>query len=764
MRRNRLLLLVFISILLVAALSILLAPLSVSSGLRLWAWWQARQQGLLIQLGKIDAPFLRPVTIRDVRISDTKSSPVHLEINGEHAVIDLDLPRILMGARGRAIRSLSVETLQLRINRNFSPAEPRKSLPAWATLQQLLPNNFNLPNFQLRIEDGPNVFLLRNAALSGSEVEAGRFRAGEVTIASPFVHQTFSNLRGATKWQDNRLTLGGITLARGLDLQSATIDLSYLSKGRADLQFDLDTFGGKIRASFSDEWRLGHAVWNFAGSASDISLAQTSEAIGFADQLGGSLHAGKITFRGDPHDLTRATASIWIELGDPAWRDRAAEVIMLGAALYNRQIQLQQLYVKQLNNQLTMSGQGSLPSKSSDWLSPDFRGTISCWINDLGAFASLFGAKPDDFAGAVAIDGTVNARERRIGGHIAASANSLSIFKTQIDRFTANLNLKGSDLEIEQLDLRRKQDWLHAEGKIDLGSAHAYSGALSADVKNLSEYLWLFGATDAADSNPVSAHMQFMTDSGVWNGTATMTIATSRLDMGVISLPLRIGEDWNELSATPLNVIFSFPVLWLDEGPRWLGLGLLRGGILSGGIHLSGTLQAPKIDGDVQLIDGKLENEKLGFDGVSGRLRQNGRHGLIDFLHVSNKDVDLSLRGEVEISDADDVAIALTSTLPLFDATSYALHCVSELRVSTIDTMFAPMVGQIEFRGGFINRNWTIVLQPDAAGLFGPMRISRRSIPICFDPMSNGQTLTLSTYSPPQPPAAVRHRKRPRRR
>jgi hypothetical protein len=764
MRRNRLLLLACFSILLVAALAILLAPFSVSSGLRLWVWWQARQQGLLIHLGKIDAPFLRPVAIRNVRISDTKSSPSHLEINADHAIIDLDLPTILIGARGRAIRSLSIETLQLRVNRNFSPAQARKSQAAWAMLEKLLPNNFNLPSLQLRIEDGLNVFLLRNAALFGSEVEAGRFRAGEVTIASPLVHQTFSNLRGATKWQDNRLTLGGITLARGLDLQSATIDLSHLSKERADFQFDLDTFGGKIRASFSDEWRPEHAVWNFAGSASDISLAQTSEAIGFADQLGGSLHAGKLTFRGDPHDLTRATASIWIELGDPTWRDRAAEVIMLGAALYNRQIQLQQLYIKQHDNQLTMSGQGSLPSKSSDWLSPDFRGTISGAINDLGAFANLFGAKPDEFAGAVAIEGTVNARERKIGGHIAASANSLSIFKTRIDSFIANLSLKASDLEIEQLDLRRKQDWLHAEGKIDLGSAHAYSGSLSADVKNLSDYLSFFGATDAADSNSASAHMQFMMDSGVWNGTATITTATSRLDMGVISLPLRIGEDWNELSATPLNVIFSFPVLSLDRSPRWLGLELLRGGILSGGFHLSGTLQHPKIDADVQLIDGKVENEKLGFDGVSGRLRLSASHGLIDFLHVNNKDVDLSFRGEMDVSDADDVAVALTCTLPLFDVTSYPLHCVSQLRVSTIDTMFASIVGQIEFRGGFINRNWTITLQPVAAGLFEPTKISTRTIPICFGPTSNGQTLTLGTYSPPQPPAPVRHRKRARSR
>ena len=38
-------------------------------------------------------------------------------------------------------------------------------------------------------------------------------------------------------------------------------------------------------------------------------------------------------------------------------------MIMLGAALYNRQIQLQQLYVKQSKNQLTLSGDAAFPTQ-----------------------------------------------------------------------------------------------------------------------------------------------------------------------------------------------------------------------------------------------------------------------------------------------------------------------------------------------------------------------------------------------------------------
>ena len=70
----------------------------------------------------------------------------------------------------------------------------------------------------------------------------------------------------------------------------------------------------------------------------DISLEQTSEAFGFADRVKGLLHAGNFTFRGNLAEPDRVTASLWSELTDLTWRDRTAEAIMLGAALYNRKI------------------------------------------------------------------------------------------------------------------------------------------------------------------------------------------------------------------------------------------------------------------------------------------------------------------------------------------------------------------------------------------------------------------------------------------
>jgi hypothetical protein len=432
-------------ILLTVLLGIWLTPFAVSNGVRFWLWWKARQEGLVVKFDKIDAPFLRPLVVSGLHVTSTRENAFRIDLTATEASVDLNLKRILLRARGRAIHNLSIEQLHGELSRK-NPSGRTLSQRGWRTLHKLLPENVSVGSSNLRFEDGPTVILLRNAFLSASETEAGRFNADEIMIASPWFHQTFSQLRGATNWQGNRLTLAGLSLTRGLDLQSVTADLSRVSKQRVGLEFDVDAFGGKIRASISHQWRSQHSNWKMAGSATDISLAQTSEAIGFTDRVDGLLHACNFTFRGSLSDPARATASLWTEVTGLTWRNRTAEAIMLGAALYNQQIELQQLYIKQKANQLTLSGEASFPSNSSDWLSPDFRGDISASISNLGDFASLFGADPGDFAGKIAIDGAMNARDRKIGGYLILEGASLTLFTTAIDTLNAKLNLKATEL------------------------------------------------------------------------------------------------------------------------------------------------------------------------------------------------------------------------------------------------------------------------------------------------------------------------------
>src|ERR1700719_2613541 len=283
MPKNRLLLISGTTLIVVLG-TIVFAPFVVSNGIRFWLHWQAHRQQLKIELGKIAAPLLRPISIERIRVTSEKGAAPQIELNAERAILHLSLAKILAG-RGDGVRTLSIQTARAQIRRDYSESA-RPARFNWTALQSLLPANFNIAHLDLRVENGPTVVLLRNAAISGNQIEAGRFSAGELTITSPLFRQTFSQLRGATKWQEDRLSIGGMQLLRGVDLQSITIDLSRLDKERADLQFDLDVFGGKIRASISNEWPGQHSIWNLAGTATGISLAQTSEALGFTDRLG----------------------------------------------------------------------------------------------------------------------------------------------------------------------------------------------------------------------------------------------------------------------------------------------------------------------------------------------------------------------------------------------------------------------------------------------------------------------------------------------
>ena len=759
MPKNRLLL-ISLAMVMVVLGTIVFAPFVVSNGLRLWLHWQAHRQQLTIELGRISAPLLRPISIERIRLTSQKGATPQIELNAERAILHLSLAKILAG-RDDDVRTLSIQTARAQIRRDYSESM-RPARFNWTALQSLLPANFDIAHLDLRVENGPTVVILRNAAISGNQIEAGRFSAGEFTITSPLFRQTFSQLRGATKWQEDRLTVGGMNLARGLDLQSFTVDLSRLDKQRADLQFDLDVLGGKIRASVSNEWPGQHSTWNVAGTASGISLAQTSEALGFTDRLGGSLRACNFTFRGDPREPMSGTASIWTELNGLSWHNRAADVIMLGAIFYNRQIQLQQLYIKQRKNELTMSGQGAIPSKSADWLNPDFRGQILGKITDLGQFAELFGAGPRDFAGAIAIEGTLNARERKLGGFLTASGSSLSLFKRQIDRLTAKINLKADALEVEQFELARKKDFIRAQGKIDIAHDNDCSGSIEAKIGDASEYFPLGRAGSNGAAIPVQLNAKI--SSGSWDTQAAFTLpGSSPIDLTAKFL-LRIGQDWKTFLASPLEATIHFPALVLASAPQFLHPAIFTEGILSGTISLSQNLEHPNIMGEVQLLSGVLQNAPLDLTRASGRLIFGGDHGTLEFLNAATKDADLSLKGEVDFRNSQDAVVRISSATPIFDTSTNVQDCVRRIEIVPVDVTLAPTIEQLEFNGDLFGNSWKFGLKEGGTASVATIaNQTTTEFHFCAGTTAQGEVFNVGVHPRPQP-SPPRGRKQGRRR
>jgi hypothetical protein len=155
---------------------------------------------------------------------------------------------------------------------------------------------------------------------------------------------------------------------------------------------------------------------------------------------------------------------------------------MLGASYSSRQIDVEQLYVKQRRNELTLSGELALPARSSDL--PDLRGDISATIADLGDFARLLGGIPGDFAGQLAVNGSATAQQRNFAGQLAVSGKALKLFGAPIDAVDAHMLLSRSAVELDSCELRRDSASLpplSIRGSCDFSDANAVSATLRCD-------------------------------------------------------------------------------------------------------------------------------------------------------------------------------------------------------------------------------------------------------------------------------------------
>jgi hypothetical protein len=766
--KNRLFLIGLLTLL--AALTVVwLSPVAVSNGLRLWFWWKSRQEGLIASIDKIDAPFLHPVVIRSLHVKSARADALHIDLTARQTQLDLNFSRILLRRPGHAIRNLSVEDLHGEIRRE-NPNVRGITKAGWETLQRLLPQKCSLRSSQMRVQDGPTLILLRNGTFSASEIEAGRFSAGELMIASPWLRQTFSQLRGATRWDANRLTLAGLTLARGLDLESVSIDFSRLGSQRVGLEFDADVFGGKLRGNIAHEWHSPRYNWKVAGAATDISLTQTSEAIGLTDRFGGLIRACNFTFRGNLAHPADVTASLWTEVTGLTWRNRTAEAIMLGASVYNQQIQLQQLYIKQKTNQLTLSGQALFPSKSSDWLSPDFRGDIAATINNLDDFTTLFGAKSGEFAGKLFVEGALNTQARQLGGNLSVEGTSLTLFKTAIDSVSAKLKLQGRELAIEQLNLKRKNDSLTADGKIEMSGAHNYSGTLDARADNLLDYLSGFRGSIGKSAKPIPIDVQTTIASNKWDARGVIQVPDSSPISFTANFPLRIGTDWSAFQLSPLNITLDFPSIFLGKIRQLFHPEVFQDGILSGSISLSDTLQHPRIVGDVQLVNGKLSASSgawFNLTEASSRIAFEGDRARLEFFNAATKEVDVLVRGEIDFKDTSEIAIRITGATPICDLTSHLIDCVNKIEIAPAALPLTPAVGELEFRGGLFQSPWTISLKEDTStpllGVSNPAGLARH-FPLCLGASQEEKTLVLGalprTEAAPEAPAKRQKKRR----
>lgn len=451
----------------------LLSPALVVGGIRGWLWWTARQQNLAIDCENVDAPLFRPAVLEGLRVRTQPDAPLALELDVVRAEVAFNLGALFGRSEARAVRDLAVAGATVKVHQ-IAPAEAKSAAPSWAVLRDLLADSFRISELNVHVENGATRVDVRGISLTASELESGALLIGDVSVASPLLTRSFASLRGVASWQNNRITLGALSLTRGIDIDAISADLAHLSSGRVDLELRLEAFGGRLRADITSDHRAGR-VWNVAGSASGISLAQMSGILGWHGQATGSVRACKFTFRGDAATMADSTASVWTEISQFTWRERSADLIMFGASLYNQRVHVEQIYVKQHKNELTISGDSVLPGDGSFWPVRDFTGHISASIPDADAFARLLGAERSTYSGDISIEASIGIEGRALRGGLT-TAGELRLTDAMFGpalRMNAHVTCHGPTATIENADIFQGENRLGLRGEIDLADITA---------------------------------------------------------------------------------------------------------------------------------------------------------------------------------------------------------------------------------------------------------------------------------------------------
>jgi hypothetical protein len=544
---------VFLLIVLVAgALDALFAPFLVARGVRWWIWWATQRQGLTAEIESVDAPFLRAVTLRNLTVGPSKNAGPEVSLRAATVVLDLNLRGWLFGRDAHLLRSVRADRVTATV-RAPDTGRPSAGLD-WRQWARLLPDEFQFNDLNLDVAAASTAVSFRGVLLTASAIESGRFFAQRIFVTAPLLRQTFDNLRGATSWESAHLTIAGIPLARGLDLEALTIDLSRLTKRRVGIDLHLDTYGGTLRASFQGRGGDKFSI-DLAGSAAKVSLAQISSAIGFLEPITGSVRTSKFTFRGNPGEFLDATASIWMEATDFAWRARRADSVMLGATYYDRRLEVDQLYVRQRENELTVNGELLWPKKLKSWTQLPFRGHLNATIPDLNGFAQLFGATTGDFSGALTARGELDLVNPETSGRLAWQGQEVTFRGVALDSLGASLRLHGGEATLENLEARHADDFLRAEGTVDLASAHHFSGRLTGAISDLGAYAPLLPAGWRSGKIAGGATFDWRGDGTLAAHSATVQLFAHGLQLPVA--PLRMPLDLTlEGSYSPRNVFF----------------------------------------------------------------------------------------------------------------------------------------------------------------------------------------------------------------
>lgn len=423
-----------------------------------------------------------------------------------------------------------------------------------------------------------------NFAATVSEVAPGTLNVSKLEVSVGSWRRGFGPVSGKTALQGDTLKVGEVTLMEEFYLESLTVSPSkHEGGGLLDLEMELKTFGGDLRLVAEVGSPSSEIPLEASGTFAKLGVAPLAAFLNFTEAAGGVLVAGKFSFRGQPANPERATASLRIEARNFQWESRQWDELVVGATLLERRIQVPEFFLKQGQNQLQLNGDMQWPGADAPWWKSDFGVNLTARVENLTELSALLLPEFKYVAGGLTVDGAVRSQGGVLGGALIVSGVNMTWRSAPVEELHAAVKLQGSEVQVLNVEAAQGPDWIRGKGVIQVGQAWAYQGELHGNVHDLGKYATML--QPPVDLDPYAGGVELD-----WSGKGGAGGNEGRIHARFSHLrPVHLQPDWQnpvsgEIDGSYYNRGFELGSLVLSDGKVRLQTGMKFG---SNGVELT---------------------------------------------------------------------------------------------------------------------------------------------------------------------------------
>jgi hypothetical protein len=488
-KRKRLLVFLFA---LFAVLGAIVYPPTFLFAVRQALGFEAWRYGFHLSIGSMDGSVTDPIWLYHARLSHNSAAGTSTMLEIDTAHTTFAWKHLFWQRDVRVWHDLSLDGVRGSIDLPMASLAPEASTSPFGLLgspkppRLLLPSSLAINHATIVIRQSGGFIRLEDIDLQASDLETGHLVIGALSVQEPWMTSVFSNCRGSLLLQDSQLVLANMKLTDSLSITSASADLPELLRGQLQMKFALDAFSGKIQGELSSGAREQHLDFQSNGTFSNISVAQL--AAFFGQDADGSITQGKFTFHGSPRDLARTTFTTYFQAGNFRWGDRRWNSLVAGATYVDHRLLIPDFELRQAHNSLTLKGDMNVPEDWKQWWKTDFSFQVAANIDDLSELSALLGPAFGDTFGKLTVDGSVAGENASFNGQLIVSGSHLSFRKAPLDELQAAIKLQGNEIQVTNAEFTHGDDFLRADGVVNILGEKRYWGEVKASIADLALY------------------------------------------------------------------------------------------------------------------------------------------------------------------------------------------------------------------------------------------------------------------------------------